>query len=432
MAVAAFVAFVLAPLALPSFATAGDYIVVLREGSVDPGGLAAQHGKAYGFQARFVYRAALRGYAAGLSARAAAAIAADPRVAFVAPDYPMEAKPCVLGRESPSGSDQCLPTGVDRIDGDLSSTTSGDGSGTVDVDVAVLDTGIDLDHPDLNVVGGVNCSNGRSFDDPEGHGTMVAGIIGARDDGSGVVGVAPGARLWAVRVLKKTGQGTASSIACGIDWVTATRTDADPGNDIEVANMSLGAKNFDDENCGLTKPDAVHLAICNSVAAGVIYVVAAGNSASDLGRETPASFAEVLTATSMNDVDGQPGTIGSSPDCLGALDDRRSGFSNFATLAIDQVHTIAAPGACIRSTTIGGGYGIGDGTSFATPHVAGTVALCIAAGPCSGMTPAEIIQKIRSDAEDYNLANTGYGFFGDPIDPIPGQYFGYLIRAAAY
>src|SRR5439155_11258788 len=91
---------------------------------------------------------------------------------------------------------QTLPTGIDRIDGDRSSTRSGDGRGNVNVNVAVLDTGIALDHPDLGVAGGANCSSGHSFDDPVGHGTHVAGTIAALDNAFGVVGVAPGARLW--------------------------------------------------------------------------------------------------------------------------------------------------------------------------------------------------------------------------------------------
>ena len=124
-------------------------------------------------------------------------------------------------------------------------TTSG-------VNVAVLDTGIDSSHPDLEVAGGVNCTNDKldATSDPAGHGTSVAGIIGALQNGVGIVGVAPDARLWSVRVLKKNGTGSISGVICGLDWVTATRTDADPTNDIAVANLSLTAKGTDDGACG--------------------------------------------------------------------------------------------------------------------------------------------------------------------------------------
>ncbi len=111
---------------------------------------------------------------------------------------------------------------------------------------------------------------------------------------------------------------------------------------------------------------------------------------------------------------------------------RFADFSNFATLPTDQAHTIAAPGRCIYSTFSGGGYATFSGTSMATPHVAGVAALCVASGPCAGLTPAQIIQKLRSDAEAYNTAHPEYGFVGDPLRPEPGKYYGYLIRAALY
>ena len=116
------------------------------------------------------------------------------------------------------------------------------------------------------------------------------------------------------------------------------------------------------------------------------------------------------------------------------VDDSAAFFSNFATLAEDQAHTIAAPGVCIASTYPGGLYAVHTGTSFASPLVAGTVALCIASGPCAGLTPRQIIQKIVSDAAAYNNSkkNIGYGFEGDPLRPISGKYFGYLVRAGLY
>jgi subtilisin len=341
---------------------------------------------------------------------------------------------------------QILPTGVDRIDGDLSSTRSGDGQGSVPINVAVVDTGIDIDHPDLNVVGGKNCGADAdpSFDDHYGHGTHVAGIIGAKDNGEGVVGVAPGARLWAVRASGAIGQGSTATALCGVDFVTSTRTDSDATNDIAVGNMSLGffgPQVGDDGNCGLTNHDVLHLAICNSVAAGVTWVVAAGNAARDFQNDVPASYSEVLTVTAMADFNGQPGG-GASATCRPGTDDAFASFSSFATLASDQAHTIAAPGVCILSTAaphslIWGGstaplYGVLSGTSMATPHVVGTVALCIFSGGCAGLTPAQIVQKIRSDAAAYNNANPGYGFVGDPLRPVSGKYYGYLIRAGLY
>lgn len=121
----------------------------------------------------------------------------------------------------------------------------------------------------------MNCSTGRSYSDGNGHGTHVAGTIGARYNGSGVVGVAPGIRLYSVRVLNNAGSGSTASVVCGIDWVTKNAAKLA----IKVANMSLGGGGSDDGNCGNTNNDAMHKAICSSVAAGVTYVVAAGTAA---------------------------------------------------------------------------------------------------------------------------------------------------------
>jgi subtilisin family serine protease len=350
---------------------------------------------------------------------------------------------------------QCLPTGIDRIDADRSTTKAGDGRGTVGVNVAVIDSGIDASHPDLNVVGGVSCVNdklGPSVD-PFGHGTEVAGVLAAADNNLGVVGVAPGARLWSARVVNRDGRSSISDMVCGIDWVTSTRKDVDPGNDIAVANMSLGfmtrQQPADDGNCGRTNRDALHLAICNSVAAGTTYVVAGGNSGIDFQSFAPASYDEVLTATAMVDFDGRPGGLVTSLEgtCVSpqnrpfVTDDGAAFFSNYATLSADQAHAFAAPGGCILTTaspgsaeTPGPDRYVSDfsGTSASVPHVAGTVALCIASGPCAGLTPAEIIGKIGADSRTYSAQHPSYGFDGDPLHPISGKYYGYLIRAGLY
>ena len=246
----------------------------------------------------------------------------------------------------------------------------------------------------------------------------------------------PGARLWAIRVLNKKGSGTLSQIICGIDFVTSTRSDADPSNDIAVANMSLTAPGSDDGSCGQSNRDATHVAICASAEAGVTYVAAAGNSGQDLQNVIPASYDEVLAVTAMTDFDGRPGGLGGET-CLPGFDfedDTAAFFSNFATLPGDQAHVVAASGVCILSTFLGGGYELISGTSQSAPAVAGTVSLCIASGSCAGLAPVQIIQKIVSDAVDHNSSRkgSGYGFLGDPIRPLSGKYYGYLIRAAFY
>lgn len=277
----------------------------------------------------------------------------------------------------------------------------------------------------------VNCSTGRSFNDGNGHGTHVAGTIGAYNNTEGVVGVAPGIPIYSVRVLNNAGSGTWSSVACGIDWVTANAA----SKHIRVANMSLGGSGADDGNCGNSNNDAMHKAICGSVAAGVTYVVAAGNSNTDFAGFVPAAYDEVLTVTAIADFDGQYGR-GAVPTCRTDVDDTAADFSNFTLAgAADEGHTIAAPGVCIQSTWKGGGYNMISGTSMAAPPITGTAALCIAKGACGG-SPSEVIYWLRQDAA---VQPSGYGFVGDPTNPITTGginpktlYYGYLVYAGGY
>jgi subtilisin family serine protease len=368
--------------AAPATASAGSgssaadvrstYLVTLDRG-VEPGAAASAAGRDVGADVTHVYRHALRGYAARLTPAAAARLARAPGVADVVPDRPV------------SIAAQTVPTGVDRIDAEQSPTAAIDGvDGRVDVDVAVIDTGIDLDHPDLNVytAGARNCSSGRSADDGNGHGTHVAGTVGAVDNGAGVVGVAPGARLWPVRVLSNTGSGSWSSVICGVDFVTAN-ADA-----IEVANMSLGGGGADDGNCGFSNGDLLHRAVCASVAAGVTYVVAAGNSAANSATAVPASYDEVITVSALADFDGAPGAAG-SPTCRSDEDDT---FANFSNHGADV--DVIAPGVCILSTYRGGGYSTLSGTSMASPHVAGAAALYLVRNPSA--SPTDVRTALRS------------------------------------
>jgi subtilisin len=398
-----------------------SYIIVLHDDILDDvPAVAQEHAQRYGASIQHVYRHALKGYAAVFPraqeelAGILEAIRSDPRVAFISEDRPVQAMA------------QTLPTGVDRIDADSSSTAAGNGSGSVDVPVAVLDTGIQTNHRDLNVVGGKDCSGliFKNFNDGNGHGTHVAGTIGAKDNGDFVVGVAPGAPLYAVKILNNPGFGSTSTVVCGIDWVTANAASLG----IKVANMSLGGGGADDGNCGNSNNDAMHKAICNSVKAGVTYVVAAGNDGANFSGTVPAAYDEVLTVTAIADFNGQPGG-GAAATCRSDVDDTAADFSNFTTSGSpDAGHTIAGPGVCILSTWKGSSTNTTSGTSMASPHVAGTAALCIA-GPCAGMTPSEIMDKLRTDAA---APPAGYGFADDPNSPNDNRYYGYLVYAGGY
>ncbi|NUT93628.1 MAG: S8 family serine peptidase [Saccharothrix sp.] len=340
---------------------ATGYIVLLDE-NAPVTSVAAE----LGVPPEHVYESSVRGYSAKMTPADAERIAGDPRVKLVQPDGVV------------TTTAQTLPTGIDRIDADLSPTAKIDGKDErVDVDVAVIDTGIDLDHPDLNVhkAGAKNCSTGQSADDGNGHGTHVAGTIGALDNDAGVVGVAPGARVWPVRVLSNSGSGTWADVICGIDYVTAH------AKEIEVANMSLGGTGTDSK-CG-TNTDAMHEAICRSVAAGVTYVVAAGNSAVAATNFVPATYEEVVTVSALADFNGKPDG-GATSTCRKDEDDTFADFSNYG-----EDVDIIAPGVCILSTWPKGQmYNTISGTSMASPHVAGAAALHKAKNPTA--KPADV------------------------------------------
>ncbi len=325
---------------------AGRYIVILQPG-VDPSSFAAGHGA----RPDHSYQHALNGFAGPLSHRQLTALSLDQRVLSIEQDQVVRL------------AAQDLPTGISRIfaPGNGNIGINGVDDYRIDADVAVIDTGIDLNHPDLNVVASTNCSGGGPFkqscgsggNDDNGHGTHVAGTIGALDNGIGVVGVAPGVRLWAVKVLNSNGSGYMSWIVAGIDYVTAN------ADKIEVANMSLGCE------CSSAAMDT---AIANSVAKGVVYVVAAGNSNKDATTFSPANHPDVIAVSALADFDGVPGGLG-SPTCRADEDDTLANFSNFGSKV-----KLAAPGVCILST-IPGGYATFSGTSMASPHVAGAAAL---------------------------------------------------------
>lgn len=287
---------------------------------------------------------------------------------------------------------ETLPWGVDRINAEIVWGDSEDATSVVlgnnagqGVKVAILDTGIDIDHPDLIVAGGANVLGPfrtNEYDDDNGHGTHVAGIVAARDNEIGVVGVAPEVSLYAVKAFNRKGIGFVSDIVDGLNWIIE--------NNIQVVNMSFGELG---DNASLRD------AIQRAYGAGIVMVAAAGNDG-DAFIYYPARYPQTIAVSATDRYD------------------QLASFSSYATDVnqAEQINLLAAPGKDINSTWKGGGYYVGSGTSMATPHVVGTAALVIASGVSN---VDEVMNILKGTAED--LGATG-------IDP----YFGYgLVDAEA-
>jgi subtilisin family serine protease len=306
----------------------------------------------HSIKAHAFFTHALRGFAAVMTPSRAQALAADPAVRLVEPDPLMS-----MGPITPSA--QIIPWGITTIGADVSSQQSGDGTGTVSgVHVYVIDTGIDTTHPDLNVVEHVTFIGDDNFD-CNGHGTGVAGIIAARDNGDFVVGVAPGAPLHGVKVLTCAGITFGSIIIQGVDWVTANAIKP------AVVNMSLGS---------LIPLTSVNQAVRASAQTGIFYAIAAGNGNPFTGE--PLDACTSSPAGAGYDSGGIPNGIMT----VGATDitDDDASFSNFG-VCVD----IWAPGVEITSTWLmsEGGAITASGTSFASPYVAGAAALVLSQRP---------------------------------------------------
>lgn len=276
---------------------------------------------------------------------------------------------------------QVTPWGITRVNAPsawLNSTGK-------NITIAVIDTGIDYNHPDLktNVIGGISFVRKiRSFMDDNGHGTHVAGTIAALNNSIGVVGVAPDAKLLGVKVLDRTGSGYMSWVIAGIDWA------ADPANNVDVITMSLGGG----------PSEALNTSVNNAYKLGIVVVAAAGNENGAIIYPAAYASAIAVTATDSSNI--------------------RASFSNYGPEA-----ELAAPGVSIYSTWKGGGYNTISGTSMATPHVTGVVALMLAnPESCNtddivGCTPSEVRTKLQNSAKD--LGDSGWD-----------KYFGYgLVNA---
>jgi subtilisin len=388
-------------------------------------------------------------------------LSSDPRVSFVEQD-----KTVVPFSEE-------IPTGIQRIDANELYSIPKIGSFTADVDIAIIDSGIDLDNPELNVnssfsliipqllnadeadinpiinnnidldklglnifaLGGnttsfyppFTASGSSSADDVCGHGTRVAGIAAANSDANGVVGIAPNARLWAIKVLdydKTTGkcEGSISSVIAAIEYITRL------ADKIDIVNLSLGCK------CNSTALDD---AISRSVKANITYVIAAGNMNVNASSFSPAnhrgadSQKDVITVSAISDLDGKCGGQENArwveAGEFGGYynDDAFAKFSNYGSVV-----DIAAPGVMIKSTALNGSYSLGSGTSIAAPHVTGAAALYKILNPAS--TPIEIRKALIDDGIQSATVCDGmrHGYFDNDVDGVnePLLYMDEMVK----
>jgi subtilisin family serine protease len=366
---------------------AGRFIVVLDEGT-NAKTVRDRHANMNGVKTDQLFQHAVKGFAGRLTAGQVAALKKDPDVAAVVPDEVIEL------------AGQVVPNGVWRVGANVSTMARIDGvDQRVDADVAIVDTGIDRNHDDLNVVGGYNCSTSdrSAWRDVQSHGTHVAGTVAALDNGIGVVGVAPGARLWAVKILNDDGFGYLSWYVCGLDWIASRLDPLDKSRPlIESVNMSVAKWGSDDRSCGKDNNDVLHQAICRVTSAGIPVVAAAANDAGSAAARVPAAYDEVITVSALADTDGEPGGLGGNSCYSWGTYDRDDTFADFSNYGSDV--DIIAPGKCIWSTLPGQRYGYSSGTSMAAPAVAGAVALYRATRPWVGpMNTKRALQYLAND-----------------------------------
>ncbi len=282
------------------------------------------------------------------------------------------------------------------------------------VTIGVIDTGVDLLHDDLNVVGGYDCTysdpgrhgeDGSWGVDKHGHGTNVAGIAAAIDNDRGTVGPGAGARIRSYKVFGSAGSASTAQVLCGVDQA---QRDAEAGR-LDLANMSLGGAH-DPSVCGGADP--YHNGVCR-LANMVPVVVAAGNDGTDAVYKAPASYPEVITVSAMTDIDGVPGRLAHpSAGCgFAGEDDALAPFSNHGS-AVDFI----APGVCIFGPLPQNQYGYLSGTSMAAPYVAGVIAAYISECGADGAVGAVLEwSSVPRWIEDLGSWNGDVGPDAEPL-----------------
>ncbi|MEN9887987.1 MAG: hypothetical protein RL559_24 [Pseudomonadota bacterium] len=270
------------------------------------------------------------------------ALQRDPSVDRIEEEQVFSVQPLGKPAGGTSTSSQTIPWGVSKTLATQSYTLAGNGSGVVQgVRAYIIDTGLDTKNTDLNRMGHINFTGDGRNTDCNGHGTHVAGTVAAYDNTAAVVGMGPGVAVYGVKVLNCQGSGTTTSVIQGVDWVAANAIQP------AVANMSLGG------GASQLLDDAVR----NAAAKGIVFSIAAGNSATLACTSSPARI-------------GGGGTAGVLVTAATDSNDQEASFSNYGS-CVD----IWAPGVNVSSLKLGGGTTAMSGTSMASPHVGGAAAL---------------------------------------------------------
>jgi subtilisin family serine protease len=349
-------------------------------------------------------------------AHARALLERHPEVLSVAPDREVETLGKLTGAASATAP-QVVPAGVTRV-GAQPGAVAYTGSG---VGVAIVDTGIDFQHGDLAVAATCFTAYAACQDD-EGHGTHVSGIVAAANNEIDVVGVAPSATLYAVKVLDRRGRGLDSTIMAGLDWITDNATLVSPA--IRVVNMSLGRPGTLGDN------PALRASVQALTQAGITVVVAAGNDSTvEVSGQVPATYPEVIAVASTTATAGTSACAGHASPVIG---DTASYFTTDGAFDVltDIGVSVSAPGedrediakSCflksvgILSTRLGGGTVRMSGTSMAAPHVTGVVALMAQQTPA--LTPDDARRRLRlgaaaRDTAPFDSPGAGYSFDGE-------------------
>jgi subtilisin len=300
-------------------------------------------------------------------------------------------------------SSQIIPFGLNRIGGEFIP----DYFNSVDVDVAIIDTGIDSNHPDLNVYNEI-AFTGSTPEDRCGHGTHVAGIIGAKNNEIGIVGVAPNARIWNIKVSDCVFPGT-SPVAGFRAVLNALEYVIDNSDEIDILNISQN-EHCPQISCNNSQYRDLIDQIVNS---GIVVIASAGNNGGFAHQYVPPQLENVITVSAISDTDGRCGGLGPVSK-VGDPDDTFATQSNSGE-AVD----IAAPGIEILSTIPTANYGIKSGTSMAAPYVAGTAALLKSFN--NSLSPEEIKNEILDFAANSQTECDfeSFGYFNGDRDQIP-------------